>query len=71
MKKLKLYIWEYVFQDYTSGLAFAIASNKQEAAKLALGKDAWMDWKVKELEDTEPKILPLNKPYGNYRNGGG
>lgn len=71
MSELKLYVWENVFQDYTNGIAFAIASNKQEAIKLALGKEVLMDWMVEELEETKPEILPLDKPYGNYVNGGG
>ena len=33
-KKLKLFVWEDFCPDYTSGLAFAIATDETEARKL-------------------------------------
>ena len=35
MKKgLKLFVWEDVLSDWTSGIAFALAHNEEEALKL-------------------------------------
>lgn len=33
---LKLYIWEDVLSDYTPGIAFALAENREEARQLCL-----------------------------------
>jgi hypothetical protein len=33
--KLRLYVWENVLADYTSGIAFALASSVDEARQLA------------------------------------
>lgn len=33
-KKLKLYVWEDVLSDYTSGIAFALAENSTEARQM-------------------------------------
>ena len=37
---LMLYVWEDVLTDYTSGMAFAIASSKEEAALLAMNTES-------------------------------
>jgi hypothetical protein len=37
-KKLKLYVWEDVLRDYSTGIAFAYAENSVEARKLVLEK---------------------------------
>ncbi|MFA5300454.1 MAG: hypothetical protein WC389_19890 [Lutibacter sp.] len=34
MKKLKLYVWEKVLTNYTSGVMFALAENAEHARKL-------------------------------------
>lgn len=34
-RPLKLYVWEGVFTDYTSGLAVALARSRKQATKLA------------------------------------
>lgn len=76
--QLMLHVWENVLTDYTSGMAFAIASSKQEAAILAIsGGFGWdvdeNNEHVKELLSTEEpdyKVYPINKPYGNSVTGG-
>lgn len=53
-KNLKLYVWTGVLCDYTSGLAFALATSKEHALKLLsknLGKEA-----VDELRATVPEV---------------
>ena len=75
---LMLHVWEDVLADYTSGMAFAIASSKEEAALLAMNNDPRFkydsddDW-VQELVNAESgySVHPLNKPYGNHMTGGG
>jgi hypothetical protein len=37
-KKLKLYVWEDVLRDYSTGIAFAYAENSIEARKLVIEK---------------------------------
>jgi len=77
--QLMLHVWENVLADWTSGMAFAIASSKLEAAKLAIkGGFGWDvdedDEHVKELlatEEPDYKVFSVNKPYGNSITGGG
>ena len=38
MKDLKLFVWENVLTDYTSGIAFALAENVEEARKIILDR---------------------------------
>jgi hypothetical protein len=67
---LKLYVWEGVLTDYSSGIAFALAHNVKEARKLVL--QAWVnpDDKVfqKELQ-AKPKVH--RAPAGYAQSGGG
>lgn len=37
-KKMKLFVWENVLTDYTSGIMFAVASNVEEARRELLKK---------------------------------
>jgi hypothetical protein len=37
-KKLKLYVWEDVLTDYTSGIMFALATSSDEARHLLIKK---------------------------------
>jgi hypothetical protein len=69
-------VWEDVLTDYTSGMAFAIASSKEEAALLAMNTESRFkrdmdDDLVQELINTDCSVHPLNKPYGNHVFGGG
>jgi len=38
--KLKLFVWEDVLSDFTSGIAFAIAETEQEAREILLNKES-------------------------------
>jgi hypothetical protein len=75
---LMLHVWEDVLADYTSGMAFAIAGSKEEAALLAMNNDPRFqfdeeDSMVQELLNATEgySVHPLNKPYGNHVTGGG
>lgn len=75
---LMLHVWEGVLTDYTDGMAFAIASSKEEAAMYAMNNDPDFkrdldDDRVQELLNTQEgySVHPLNKPYGNHVFGGG
>lgn len=53
-KKLRLYIWDDFNTDWSSGLAFAIATSEAEARKLVIedigyGPREWGDVQVKPL----------------------
>ncbi len=37
-KKLKLYVWEDVLRNYSTGVAFAYAESPSEARKMVLAK---------------------------------
>jgi hypothetical protein len=52
-KRLKLYVWEDVLTDYTSGVMFALASSVEEARDTILKK---------ESEDTFNK-MKAGKPF--------
>lgn len=75
----KLYVWEDVFTDYTSGLAFGIGRSKEEAAHAAAKNlnteevDSYdiEEGKVKTLLDSPHKEFSLNAPIGAYVYGGG
>ena len=73
MKDLKLFIWENVLTDYTSGIAFALAENPEEARKIIFAK---FEKKEQYLSDTlksdlsdEPEMIDTKD--GFYIWGGG
>lgn len=37
-ENLKLYVWDGVLEDYTAGIAFAVAASPKEAVKLLIEK---------------------------------
>ena len=69
MKKIenKLFVWEDVLCDYTSGMAFAIAPDLETALKI-LNEKAGFDL---NLPISKLTILSLTKPEGFYVWGGG
>lgn len=69
-KKLKLFVWEGVFVDYTSGIAVALASSKEEAIETFKSLDL-SESSIEELENTEPKVHKVTTPYATYVYGGG
>jgi len=69
MAKLKVYVWEEVFRDYTTGIAFAIAENSEQARDLV---EEQMNYRHDDLAH-EPKEIDLDncKPQAFYVYGGG
>lgn len=81
---MKLYIWHDVYTDYTSGIAFAIASSEEEAIDMIC--QAWereipslkkvpiekrRESEKRELSKGTLEIRPLSSPYGDFVCGGG
>lgn len=64
-KKLKLYVWEDVLRDYSTGIAFAFAENSTEARKMVLKK---LGYKHEDLCQ-EPR--EITKAEGFVKFGGG
>lgn len=62
--KLKLYVWEGVYMDWTSGLAFALASSPEHARELILKKNP----RDSECQTQEPVLV--SKPEAFYVYGG-
>ena len=65
---LKLYVWEDVLQDYTSGMAVALAESK-EAALAQLEASGLYRWSMDELRATEPVVCET--PCAFWVHGGG
>jgi len=64
---MKLYVWENVLTDYTSGIMFALANSVEEARGLILAKGDYPQ--VFEDLDPEPKVY--DTPVGYQIWGGG
>jgi hypothetical protein len=73
MKDLKLFIWENVLTNHTSGIAFALAENLEEARKVILDKcEKECGYTPKTLQidlASEPKVIDNSE--GFYVWGGG
>lgn len=67
-KKLKLYVWEDFYSDYTSGLAFAIAKNEEEARKII---ESQFGYELSASNWGKLSVLPLYKKCGFCVTGGG
>lgn len=72
---LKLYVWYHVLNDYTSGLAFAMAYSVEEARTVILKSyKNNNDWNsnpkqtLYEIYEQEPMIF--EHPFGDYIIGG-
>jgi hypothetical protein len=74
-KPLKLFVWEGVLTDWTSGMAFAIARTKEEAANLAIkglrNDEMFCEYSLAELLESPCSEFKLNKPIGAHVHGGG
>ena len=75
-KPFKLYIWHGIRTDYTDGVGFAVARNKEEAIeaiKKTCLKTKGREWEwssyAGELLTVEPEIREL--PAGDWISGGG
>jgi len=64
-KKLKLYVWEDVLRDYSTGIAFAFAENSAEARQLVCKK---LGYNHEDL-CAEPREVSAKEGFVKY--GGG
>lgn len=64
---LKLYVWEDVLNDYTSGMAVALAESKEEALRLLAKKVP--DYGMEELRARKPSVRRAKCAFYVY--GGG
>ena len=73
MKKLKLFVWENVLEDWTSGVMFALAENVEDARKSILNKcekeDGYISKTLQSDLAIEPKVIDNSE--GFYVWGGG
>ena len=67
MTKLKLYVWEDYATDYTTGLAFAIAEDSDQARQMIEDKNGYRDVSLAE----SPEVFPLDSPIAFQVTGGG
>ncbi len=51
MTDLKLYVWEDVLTDYTSGIMFAMAPDVDTARKIIIGKSGPLSSVVRDLQN--------------------
>lgn len=58
-KKLKLYVWQDVFCDYTCGLAVALAPDLETAREMLYLQFGGDDWKRKIIENTIPDEVTI------------
>lgn len=65
-KKLKLFVWTDFSPDWTSGLAFAIAKDEEEAKKLVRGEHGI----VSDREWGSLEVHELNSPIAFAVTGG-
>ena len=70
---MKLFVWKEVLIDYTSGIAFALAENVEDARKQIAAKyekeEGYVSSELKKDLFDEPIII--EKPEGFYIWGGG
>lgn len=61
MKDLKLFVWKDVLTDHTSGIAFALAENTEEARKIIfekfVKKEQYSSDQLKDDLSDEPEIV--------------
>jgi len=67
-RKLKLYVWNNVLTDWTSGVMFALARSPEHARKIILAKSGY-DTVRADLEANEPE--EVTKAEGFMVWGGG
>ena len=68
-KKLKLYVWENVLEDYTSGIMFALATDADHARKVILEAGGEGMHSVEKDLKQEPDCY--EDPTGFFLYGGG
>ena len=68
-RKLKLFVWEDVLTDYTSGIMFALAESVEEARKIILENGGKGQYSVESELLKEPKVY--EDKMGLFLYGGG
>ena len=68
-KKLKLFIWRGILTDYTSGIAFALAHDVEEARALVMADIGYDSGTAKSDLAAEPEVF--EGPKGGHCWGGG
>jgi hypothetical protein len=68
-KQLKLYVWEGVLTDWTSGMAVALASSPEEAVELLQQQLGPSYFNGVKLEGVEPIVV--ESPAAFFVYGGG
>jgi hypothetical protein len=58
---MKLFVWENVLTDYTSGMVVAIAEDVDEARRVAVGTSDCSRWLAEELT-ADPEVIDLDDP---------
>lgn len=75
MTKLKMFVWEDILTDYTSGIVCVLAHSKEEAYEVMKRKsedqeEGWFwKWALEEVINMEPKVI--EKPDAVGVSGGG
>lgn len=69
-RKRYLYVWEGVWADWTSGIAFAVSDSLENALKAHAKKWGSETWKLRELGQPT-QIVDINEDYANGVCGGG
>ena len=65
--KLKLYVWEDVLRDHTSGMICVLALNLEHAFDLI--REKYADYYLNDLAIVKPKIVEKPEAFAVY--GGG
>jgi len=69
-EKLKLFVWDGVLEDWTTGMAFALAENATEAKKMLIEKGMpECHWDGIKLDGIKPSIRTSRCAFYSY--GGG
>lgn len=70
-ENMKLYVWDDVLCDWTSGIMFAIASSLSEAKKIIIEESGeTLGRTLREDLKQKPKVYPLTKPVARVVWGG-
>ena len=71
MAKRYLFVWEGIWADHTSGIAFALANNIEDAHAAIAKKFEDMPSRLNEIKQTSPIIISVKDDYANGVSGGG
>lgn len=68
-RKLRLYVWEGVFADWSSGIGFALAYDADHARRLILKSRGFQS--KDDEKDLAAKPRVYSRPHGGSVSGGG